>query len=138
MWKYALAWFPMVPITVANGLLRQTWLAHHLAELPAHQVSTATAALLLGVYSAAVVRRWPPSGSRQALAVGALWALMTVAFEFGFGHYVAGHAWARLLHDYDLTAGRVWVLLLAWIAVAPMLLRRRRACPPGGEPRDCP
>ena len=33
-------------------------------------------------------------------------------FELGFGHWVAGHPWSRLLADYDLLAGRIWVLVL--------------------------
>jgi hypothetical protein len=49
---------------------------------------------------------------------------MTLAFEFLFGHFVAGHSWARLLQDYNLLAGRVWVLLLAWVALAPYLFYR--------------
>jgi hypothetical protein len=49
---------------------------------------------------------------------------MTIAFEFGFGHYVAGHSWSRLLADYNLANGRVWSLFLAWIAVLPYLTWR--------------
>ena len=51
---------------------------------------------------------------------------MTVAFEFLFGHYVAGHSWDRLLHDYNLFAGRVWVVVLVWVTVAPYLFFRLR------------
>ena len=40
---YALAWLPMVPIAILNGVLRQGWYGQYLAELTAHQVSTATA-----------------------------------------------------------------------------------------------
>jgi len=47
---------------------------------------------------------------------------MTVAFEFLFGHYVMGHSWHRLLQDYDLHQGRVWVLVLAWTAFGPCIL----------------
>ena len=47
---------------------------------------------------------------------------MTVAFEFGFGHFVAGHSWQRLLGDYNLLEGRVWLLFLLWILVVVPLL----------------
>jgi hypothetical protein len=49
---------------------------------------------------------------------------MTLAFEFLFGHYVAGHSWRRLPADYDLSAGRVWVFAPLWVALAPPLLYR--------------
>jgi apolipoprotein N-acyltransferase len=49
---------------------------------------------------------------------------MTVIFEFGFGHYVAGHSWSHLLADYNLLAGRVWFLFLIWIALLPYVIWR--------------
>lgn len=121
MGKYVLAWFPMVGIAVANGTLRELWYGRHLSDLAAHQLSSLTAVLLFGAYIRFVVRTWRPSSAAQALAVGLLWLVMTVAFEFLFGHYIAGHSWERLLHDYDLLAGRIWPLVLVWVAVAPRL-----------------
>jgi hypothetical protein len=56
--------------------------------------------------------------------IGLTWLALTVAFEFLFGHYVAGHSWRALLNDYDLLAGRLWVLVLAWLALAPYLFYR--------------
>ncbi len=124
MWKYVLAWFPMVAIAIANGALRESWYGNYLSELAAHQLSTLTAVILFGVYIWFVVRFWPPTSAAQAVAVGLLWLVMTIAFEFLFGHYVAGHSWERLLHDYNLLAGRVWPLVLVWVAVAPYLFFR--------------
>jgi hypothetical protein len=124
MWKYALAWFPMVAIAIANGALRESWYGQHLAELTAHQLSTLTAILLFGIYIWFVVRFWPPTSKAEAIAIGLLWLVMTIVFELLFGHFVAGHAWERLLQDYNLLAGRVWVLVLVWVAVAPYLFVR--------------
>lgn len=60
----------------------------------------------------------------EALVVGTAWLLAAVAFEFGFGHYVDGLSWSRLLSDYDLTRGRL--LLLVWVTVGggPFVLAR--------------
>ena len=124
MWRYVLAWFPMVAIAIANGALRESWYGQHLSELTAHQISTLTAIVLFGVYIWFVVRFWPPTSKAQAIAIGLLWLVMTIAFEFLFGHFVAGHTWERLLHDYNLLAGRVWPLVLVWVAVAPYLYFR--------------
>ena len=124
MWKYVLAWFPMVAIAIANGALRESWYGQHLSELAAHQFSTLTAVILFGVYIWFVVRFWPPTSKARAIAVGLLWLVMTIAFEFLFGHFVAGHSWERLLHDYNLLAGRVWPLVLVWVAVSPYLFFR--------------
>jgi hypothetical protein len=124
MWKYILAWFPMVAIAIANDVLRESSYGKRLSELAAHQVSTLTAVILFGVYVWSVVRIWRPASAAQAIAVGLLWLAMTTAFELLFGHYVAGHSWQRLLLDYNLLAGHIWLLVLVWIALAPYLFFR--------------
>jgi hypothetical protein len=125
---YCLAWFPMVAIAVANGLLRDLVYGRRMAELRAHQLSTLLGIVLLGLYIWAVMQRWPPISGGQAGRVGLLWFILTVGFEFGFGHYVAGHSWKRLRQNYNLMAGRVWPFILVWVAVAPYvfyLVRQR-------------
>jgi hypothetical protein len=69
-------------------------------------------------------RLWPIGSAKEAWIIGACWLLMTIAFEFGFGHYVAGHSWSRLIADYNLLEGRVWSLFLTWIAVLPYVIWR--------------
>ncbi|MDH3304787.1 MAG: hypothetical protein OEM50_03900 [Gammaproteobacteria bacterium] len=46
---------------------------------------------------------------------------MTIVFELGFGHFVPGRSFSRLVADYNLLQGRVWVLFLVWVAVMPYL-----------------
>jgi hypothetical protein len=123
MAKYLLAWIPMVAIAVANGALRELWIRKHAGELRAHQISTVLLLLLFSLYIGFVVRLWPPESARQALAVGLLWLALTLAFEFGLGRS-SGRPWSALLRDYDLLAGRIWVLVPLWVAVAPYLFYR--------------
>ncbi len=125
--KYTLAWIPMVFIAVLNGTLREFGYKSFVGDLAAHQISTASAILFFGIYIWILTGVWPLRSTSQALAVGLIWLVLTVAFEFLFGHYVAGHSWSRLLADYNIFAGRIWVLVLIWIAVAPMLMRRLRS-----------
>jgi hypothetical protein len=122
--RYVLAWFPLLLIAILNGALRETWYGKSLGELRAHQLSTFTGAVLFALYIWALSRLWPLVSARQALAVGVIWLVMTVCFEFLFGHYVAGHSWRWLLQDYNLGAGRVWALLLLWMTVAPYVFHR--------------
>jgi hypothetical protein len=53
-----------------------------------------------------------------------MWLSLTIAFEFLFGHFVAGHLWSKLLHDYNVLAGRVWAFFLIWVTAAPYLFYR--------------
>jgi hypothetical protein len=122
--RYVLAWIPMMLIGIINGVIRETTYGKALSELRAHQISTLTGVLLLGLYIWGITRLWHPESSQQAALIGILWLILTVLFEFGFGHYIAGHSWDQLLRDYNLLIGRVWLLVLIWITVAPVLFYR--------------
>lgn len=126
MRKYFLLWFPMVLIAFANAALRELWLRRITSELRAHQVSTLLLVLLLAVYVGIVDRIWPPSSRGQAFSIGAMWLGLTLCFEFLFGRYVSGLPWSALLQDYNLLAGRLWILVPVWIAAAPYVFHRLR------------
>ena len=119
LFKHLLAWFPLAVIAVCNGVLRASTYGRSIPELAAHQVSTATGILFSGMFVFFLHRLWPLQSAADAWTVGALWLVFTIAFEFGFGHYVAGDSWQHLLNDYKLWEGRVWSLLLFWILVMP-------------------
>lgn len=117
--KALLTWLPMLPLAILNAVIREKGYGRHLSELAAHQISTVTAAILFGIYIGGLAIFWPLQSATQALTLGLIWLVLTVSFEFLFGHYVAKHSWSRLLQDYNLLVGRVWSLLLAWITIAP-------------------
>lgn len=127
--KYLLVWLLLAVVAVLNGTVREFTYGKIIPELAAHQVSTVTAIAASGAVVWLVHRYWPIKTSGQAWAIGLLWLFITVAFEFGFGHFIAGHSWERLLADYNLLNGRVWAVFLAWIAVMPIVIFRisRRA-----------
>ena len=128
-WRFFLAWLLAIPIAIVNGAIREFGYRRFLAELPAHQLSAVSFILFFGLY-VWLISQWLKMGSaREALRIGILWLILTIMFEFVFGHFVMGHAWKILLHDYDIVAGRVWILVLIWIAVAPLAvfhLRERK------------
>jgi hypothetical protein len=120
MLKYFLLWFPMLLIALANGALRDLVYKRYAGELTAHQVSTFVLILLFAFYIGYVLQRFPPSSDTQAIIVGFLWLALTLAFEFGFGRW-RGNSWSKLLEDYNLFEGRLWVLVPFWILIAPYL-----------------
>jgi hypothetical protein len=130
MMKYLLVWLLLAMVAIANGIIRQSTYGKSVSALAAHQISTITAILASGIVVWLVNRFWPIESAGQAFTIGLLWLLMTIAFEFGFGHYVAGHSWDHLLADYNILQGRVWSLFLVWIAVLPYLIFRVSSCTP--------
>ena len=122
--RYTIAWFALMLVAILNGTLREFAIGKVVPELPAHQISTLTLIIFSGVFVWVLNRIWPIESSAQAWIIGAIWLVMTVLFEFGFGHFVAGHPWSRLVADYNLLAGRVWPLFLVWISICPWLINR--------------
>ncbi len=124
--RYVIAWFVMLVVAFVNGGVRDFTYGRQLPALIANQISCVTGIFLLGTVIYLYARRWPFTSARQALAVGLFWMALTVAFEFLFFHYVAGHPWTELLAAYDIASGKLWPLVLLWIAVAPYLFYRLR------------
>ncbi|TNC87916.1 MAG: hypothetical protein CSH49_13790 [Alcanivorax sp.] len=124
---YVAAWFGLVVLAIMNGTLREKGYGPYLTELSAHQLSTLLGIVLFGFYIWFLTGLWQLPSAAMALVVGGVWLLLTLLFEFGFGHYVMGHAWQTLLHDYNIIQGRVWILILIWTALAPYLFFRIRA-----------
>ena len=116
---YAASWLGMVILAILNGAIREKFYGQYMREILAHQLSTLIGIILFGVYIWLLTGIWRIESPKQALMIGGMWLIMTILFEFVFGHYVMGHTWARLFHDYNFFEGRVWSLLLIWTAVAP-------------------
>jgi len=123
IWKYVAAWVPGIALAILNAALRGLY-QNYVGELVAHQISTVTAIILFALYFHFLITRWRIESSRQAITIGLIWLLLTVTFEFLFGHYVMGHPWSRLLHDYNILEGRLWAVFLIWITVAPYAFYR--------------
>jgi len=95
-----------------------------MTDLAAHQLSTVTGVLLSGLAVWVLWKYRPLETARQAWVVGIAWFSLTIAFEFGFGHYIARHSWQQLLADYNILNGRVWSIFLIWILIMPYFFFR--------------
>lgn len=124
MSKYLAAWWVMLLVSIANGALRDLTYGKYMDALSAHQLSSVSSILLLGMVIAWFIRRYPPASSRQALLIGGFWMTLTVAFEFLFFHYVADHPWSELWQSYDVLQGQMWPFVLLWVALAPYVFYR--------------
>jgi len=119
---YIASWFGLMVIAIINGSIRHYLIEPKISELRAHQISCITAIFLFGLFTYLVSRYYPIQSNAQAWTIGLLWLIMTILFEFGFGHYVMKHPWSRLLADYNILKGRLWVLVLVYTTISPYLL----------------
>ncbi len=120
--RYILFWFLLMMVAILNGILRQSLFLTSFGEHTAHQISTVTGIIFIFIVVWLLNKRWKIESRQQAVYIGLIWLLMTVLFEFGFGHFVMGHSWTHLLADYNLLAGRVWSLFLLFVFIVPSLV----------------
>lgn len=120
----ALAVWPLFLVTaVSLGAVREKLIAPSLGEQAAHVIGT-----LLFIFAMLTIM-WvfvdKISGSVRRLdlwRIGVVWTAMTVCFEFGFFHFVAGVPWEKLMADYNIFAGRLWGLVLLTTLCGPAMI----------------
>ena len=111
-------WVVLSILATLNGILREYTYGPLVGEQVAHLLSSLLLiAVVLAVAYGSLRLVRVPYGPGDLVAVGAMWVVLTVAFEFLFGRYVVGHPWSRLLAEYNLLRGRVWALVLLGICV---------------------
>ncbi len=124
LFRYFLAWFGMMIAAVVNGGMRDRLYKTHVGERTAHQISTVIFLCALTVYFRMLTSVWRIASSEQAWMIGVMWLVMTLAFEFGLGRLILGKPWSAMFHDYNVLAGRVWVLIPMWVFIGPYVFFR--------------
>jgi hypothetical protein len=113
-------WVGLAVVAIANATVRELVYAPVVGDYWGHVASTVTFVAALSAVAYVYFGRVEHT-VRELVAIGAGWLALTVAFEFGFGHYVMGTSWDVLLADYDVLAGRVWVLVLLAMLLVPVV-----------------
>ncbi|HET6779308.1 MAG TPA: hypothetical protein VFH26_10500, partial [Gemmatimonadales bacterium] len=117
-------WFAILLLASVNGAIRSTWLIPQLGEPVARLVSTLILCGLVFIVTWLTIGWIRPITTSDTLKSGAVWLVLTLAFEFLAGHYLFRTPWAELLEDYDVARGRIWVLALLFVLLAPWLAAR--------------
>jgi hypothetical protein len=121
MLTYFFLWFPMVIVAIINGAVREGVYKKSLGDLRAHQLSTVIGIILFGIYFQVIFSYWKIESSSQALRIGLMWFFLTETFEFLAGHYLFKNSWEKILNDYNIFKGRLWILIPIWVGIAPYL-----------------
>ncbi len=115
-------WFIFTVMAILNGIFRESFISPKLGEHAGHVISTIMLICVILAVTYLFVSNLKIDYTRTDLIlIGAFWLVLTILFEFGFGHYVMGHSWSKLLADYNIIQGRVWSLVLLTTLVAPLL-----------------
>jgi len=126
MLRALLVWLLLCVLAVINGAVREAALVPSLGVAAAHVASTALLCAIILVVAWLTTRWVGARTARDAWRVGLLWVTLTLAFELLAGHYAFGASWSALLADYDVTRGRVWILVPIVTLLAPVAAARGR------------
>lgn len=125
--KSLLVWVVIIAVETAHGIVRGLWIQPAIGDLPARQIGVPVACVLNFLMTWLFIR-WLRPTAGQALWIGALWVVLTAAFEISLG-LALGLPWARIVQDYDLTQGGLMLPGLLLLGLSPWLARRLRGSP---------
>jgi len=121
-------WLGILVLANVNGAIRELLLVPRLGPASAHILSTLVLGAVVAWVAWLTIPWIRPQSQAEALLVGGGWLALTLSFEFLAGHFLFRKPWAVLLADYDLLAGRIWILVpLVTVLAPPWAWRRRRA-----------
>jgi hypothetical protein len=113
-----LAWLLIAFAETINGTIRELFITPAIGQQPAHQVGFLIAIVLI-LFIAWLTAPWIKAETfKTQLAVGFLWLVLMLVFEFGLG-YILGFSWEYLLADYNLASGGLMSYGLAIMLLAP-------------------
>ncbi|MCD4808174.1 MAG: hypothetical protein K8R13_11550 [Methanococcoides sp.] len=117
-------WVLFIIPAILNGISIELY-APYTGELLAHQISSVIFSAVIFTVTYVFLKHSSVSGtSRQFIFVGLMWLRLTISFEFFFGHFIIGYSWQRILYDYNIFEGRIWLLVLIVTATSPWLANR--------------
>ncbi|KAA3609667.1 MAG: hypothetical protein DWQ05_22305 [Calditrichaeota bacterium] len=124
--KACLVWLLMMVFAVGNGLFRDNFLASQLnpaIALPLSGITLSILILLITYFTLPILGKHPP---QTYIFIGAQWVLTTLAFEFIFGHFVAGKPWPEILQIFKVWQGNFFLIALVVTFIAPVTVAKLR------------
>lgn len=114
----------MAVAAIVNGGLRDKVIAKTIGDniaLPLSGFSLSVIIFTIVYFTIAVFGK--VSGNTYIL-VGLFWLVITLIFEFGFGHYIGGKPWHELFQILNITTGNLFLLVLIVTTVSPWLVAK--------------
>jgi hypothetical protein len=119
-------WCVIIIVEVFHGIARTVFLAPLVGDFRARQIAVFTGSILILLVATTFIGWIRPARVADAVAVGAVWLVLTLTFEIAVGRYVVRASWSRIASDYDLLRGGLLPIGLAVLAVAPLVAARVR------------
>jgi hypothetical protein len=119
-------WLILIAAEILHGIARGIFLVPYVGEFRSSQIGVFTGSLIILAIAVLFVRWIGTTRSTHLLGIGVLWLVLTLAFEFLFGYFVAGASWERLLADYNIFEGGLLPFGMIFLALSPWIAGKVR------------
>ena len=113
-------------MAVLNGSVREALITPRFGAFAGHIISTVMLSAVILLVARVSISWIGARSTADAFVVGFTWLVLTLAFEFVAGHYLFHSPWEKLLADYNILQGRIWVVVLLATLLAPIWATQSR------------
>jgi len=124
--KALLIWFGILILAIVNGTLREAVLIPVFGKFSGFILSGALLSIFILAVTYFTLPWFGAPASKKYFAIGFGWLLLTLVFEFTFGHFLQNKSWPQLFEAYAFKNGNIWPIVLLITAVAPYLAAKVR------------
>jgi magnesium-transporting ATPase (P-type) len=124
--KILTVWFVLLAVEFTHGALRVIFLVPRVGDFPSRQIGVFTGSLLIFVVVYLFAPWFGHLETRALLAIGFVWLVLTVLFEFAMGIFLFHFPLRRILEDFNIAKGGLFPLALLFLFFSPLLVARLR------------
>lgn len=117
-------WLCFVIAAIINGAVREKLLTPLLGSalsLPLSGVTLSALVFLITYFTLVFLGEVKP---KLYLRIGLFWIVLTLAFEYLWGHYVAGKSWDEIHQVFNIFKGNLFIIVLIVTALSPRIAAR--------------
>lgn len=116
-------WVFVAVAATMNGMFRSLFLVPRVGEYASHVLSVLILMIVVLLLSSVLVNKiLREYGNSDLFLIGTLWVALSVSVDFVFEDDVLNLPWRMILHDYNLSAGRIWILVPTTEFIGPWFM----------------
>lgn len=119
--KALAVWMIMVFAAIANGLFRENILNPHVGETIALPISGLFLSVLVFGISYKSLDYFVSYSIGAYILLGVIWTILTLLFEYGFGHFVRGLPFSEINEIFKLKKGNLFILVILVTLISPVV-----------------
>ena len=114
-------WLIIIVAESISGTIRSLWLIPAVGEVRAGQIGFVVGVIIVITTAWLFICWMRPKRPSALVAIGLLWAALTLAFEVALGRLVLNYSWERMVLDYEIAQGGLMLIGLAVLLFAPLI-----------------